>query len=207
MTESERHDGVLSADGETLSALADRAAGESVTAASLAAVAGAGSASLWDIVDEDERPQYLLEGTMLDIVTGEEPMRKMAGRDGSAYTLFTDRAVRFVVQYPTRVDIRTAPYETIRTVSLQTVGQNNRLRVETPDVTYVSYPSATSVDECTAAVDFAETQVNESQTATDSAGTTGDVLDALERLAALRDRGALSDEEFEAKKHDLLDRL
>jgi uncharacterized membrane protein YdbT with pleckstrin-like domain len=33
------------------------------------------------------------------------------------------------------------------------------------------------------------------------------VLDELERLADLRDRGAVTDEEFERKKRDLLDRL
>jgi uncharacterized membrane protein YdbT with pleckstrin-like domain len=33
------------------------------------------------------------------------------------------------------------------------------------------------------------------------------VLDELERLANLRDRGAVTDEEFERKKRDLLDRL
>jgi putative oligomerization/nucleic acid binding protein len=33
------------------------------------------------------------------------------------------------------------------------------------------------------------------------------VLDDLERLADLRDRGAVTEEEFQRKKRDLLDRL
>ncbi|WP_225316438.1 MULTISPECIES: SHOCT domain-containing protein [Haloferax] len=207
MTDIERRDGTLSDDGDELSTLADQAEGASVTPEGLAAVTGTGSTTLRDILDTDELPQYLLEGTMLDIVTGDEPARKMAGRDGSTYTLFTDRAVHFVVQYPDRLDTRTTPYETIRAVTIQTVGQNIRLQVETAGVSYVAYPSATSVEECKAAVEFAEKQVEESAASGDRVGKSGEVLDALERLAALRDRGALTDEEFESKKADLLDRL
>jgi Short C-terminal domain len=42
---------------------------------------------------------------------------------------------------------------------------------------------------------------------TPAAGSPYSALDDLERLAALRDRGLISDQEFERKKRDLLDRI
>jgi hypothetical protein len=44
-------------------------------------------------------------------------------------------------------------------------------------------------------------------TAADQAGAQPDYLDQIERLGQLRDKGALTEEEFEKKKQELLDRL
>jgi hypothetical protein len=40
-----------------------------------------------------------------------------------------------------------------------------------------------------------------------ASGSSYTALDDLERLAALRDRGLISEQEFERKKRDLLDRI
>jgi hypothetical protein len=206
MTGNERCDGGSADDLDDLSALAERAAGASVTPTRLWAVTG-DRATFRDTLDADEQPHYLLEGTMIDVLTGEERARKVASRDGAAFTLVTDRAIRFVVQYAERLDTRTVPFEAVRAVGLQTVGRNARLSVETADGGYEAYPSATPAEECRAAVAYVEQRVGEPRPEAEAGGLREDALDALERLASLHERGALTDAEFEAKKRELLDRL
>lgn len=184
-----------------------------------------GPTSLLDLLASDERPQHLLRGVIIDRVPRDgERRRRLASPDGSALTLVTDQAVHLVVQYRDRIDAQRLAREAVVGSTVQQAGRERRLRIETTGDRYDVYPSETPDAEITAAVASLERDDPGVDRDGDSAGVdefderrgpygpsqrpdsdAESTISALERLAALYERGALTDEEFTAAKRDLLD--
>lgn len=162
---------------------------------------------LVDLLDPGEQPHQLLRAVVLDLVRrgagpdGDERTRKMAPDDGGVYVLVSDRRVRLVVSYGRRARTYAVDLDDLTGVSMQAVGGDRRIRLALDDTAYDVYPTD-DASACEAAVAFLTDRIDGRPGSGDP-----DPLDRLERLADLRDRGAVTEGEFEAAKRDLLDEL
>jgi hypothetical protein len=154
-------------------------------------------------LDDEETPVAVMRGTMLDSVRGRgddsERSRTMTAEPGGIVALVTDRRVRFLVDRGDRVEETTVPSSAVDETVVETMGDALRLTVRTEEGPgYTFYPDEDAAGAVRAAAD-----------ALGSAGADDreDAMDRLERLADLHERGALTDEEFAAKKRELLDRI
>jgi hypothetical protein len=190
--------------------LASAASGDSVTADALEEPAG--ERALYQLLEPDEQPQYLLRGRILDIVDREAQesesgrrSRKVAGPGTELRTLVTDE--RFLIVVPREevaAERLTVPLSTVDSVDAEDApGGSQRLRVYTDETAYYIDTSQSDTDEVRAVQEF----VSDLETPAEPTGSSEGVLDTLERLADLHERGALTDEEFDQKKSELLDRL
>jgi len=192
------------------SRLAEAAAGNSVTPDTLREAVG--GEPLYRSLTEAEQPQYIIRGSVCDIddltapASGARRKRKVASPGSDLLTVVTDRRVLVVVPRPDEADRISLPLEEVSAVRTESApGSNSRLQVESDGNGYYIDSSDSPLEEVEAAQAFIAEQPSPSQGASGPDSTTP--LGKLERLAALHERGALSDEEFEAKKQDLLDRV
>lgn len=160
---------------------------------------------LVDLLAPDEQPHYLLEGAILDSVShrdGTEPddrTRNVAPADGAVRALVTDRAVRLVVSYGESATTHRLGFDDLSEVSLHERGGDRRIKFTVDGNAWDVYPSD-DYAACADAVAFVTARIGSS----DGSGSGRTTLDRLERLADLRDRGAITDSEFETLKRDLL---
>jgi hypothetical protein len=206
-------------DDERVSRLVAAARGDSVTRALLAGAEGPGLA---DRLVPDEQPHYVLRGAVVDVVDrtavgstddgSEHPpgaargvARKMADDGREVLTTVTDRRVLVVVPRSGEraADERETTYDDAESAKLERMGDRRRLTVETPTEELRADVAASSASACEAAVSY----VRERIASTEFADDTDDPLSAIERLADLRERGAITEAEFREKKAVLLDRL
>lgn len=163
---------------------------------------------LVDLLAPDEQPHYLLEGAILDSVNlrdgteHDDRTRNVAPADGAVLALVTDRAVRLVVSYGDSATTHRLGFDDLSEVSLNERGRDRRIRFAVDGNAWDVYPSDDSAV-CANAVAFVTDRIGSS----DGYGTERTTLDRLERLADLRDRGAITETEFETLKRDLLDEL
>lgn len=196
-------------DTEELDDLASRAAGESVTAEALRETVG--SDPLFHLLGPDEQPEFLLRGNILDVVDRNAPetddrrrSRKVADRGTDLLTLVTDERLLVLVPREAEAERVTVPLSAVTHVDTESApGVSRRLRVRTDDTAYYVDASGSDGDDAAAVAAFVADRQHRDGGGADADG----VLDTIERLADLRDRGALTDEEFERKKTELLDRL
>jgi hypothetical protein len=201
-------------DQSRLEALASSAAGDSVTVDALSQPAG--DNALHSLLDDDEQPQYLLRGRILDVVDTDKPesdpdrrSRKVATPGSALCTLLTDERVLVVI--PRRDGVEQIPlsYAAISRVDTEAApGGNRRLRVYTDPTGYYIDVSQVDGAEVDAAEEYANGRDSVGSTDNNVTDMTSDeILDAIDRLADLHERGALSEADFERKKSELLDRL
>lgn len=192
------------------SRLAETATGSSVTADTLREAVGGDL--LHQSLAEAEQPEYIIRGSVCDIddlsapESGARRKRKVAGPGFDLLTVVTDRRVLVVVPRPDGADRISLPLEEVSAVRTESApGGNSRLQLESDGTGYYVDSSDSPLEEVEAAQSFIADQSSRGHGASGPDSTTP--LGKLERLAALHERGALSDEEFEAKKQDLLDRV
>jgi len=187
--------------GRDPAALAARAEGD-VDPALLGSVVD-GERRLVDLLEPDEQPHHLLTGTMFDTVRGEgeeaSRSRRSAPPDGGVYALFTDRRLLVVVSYGDSASTEAVALADVEGATLRTLGADRRLRLDAGEIAYDLYP------EDGAACEAAASYVEQHGGGGDSGDGERDPLERLERLADLHERGALTDEEFAAKKSELLE--
>ncbi len=190
------------------SRLAETATGCSVTADTLRE--DIGGDALYRSLVEGEQPEYIIRGSVCDIDDLTAPAsetrrkRKVASPDADLLTVITDRRVIVVVPRPDGADRISLPLSDVSAVSVERApGGNSRLQVESDDTGYYVDGSQSPLEEVEAAQAFISDRRGHGTTGSDA--TTP--LETLERLADLHERGALSDEEFAAKKAELLDRV
>ncbi|MFW5918181.1 MAG: PH domain-containing protein [Haloferacaceae archaeon] len=169
-----------------------------------------------DVLDDDERVHYLTRGSTVDVegssagqsLSGDDRSRK-SGTRGYVRAAITDR--RVVVKVPQWLgdDERTIPYRNVTSVDLDTGYVVKRLSLQTPGQTYhieVHEPDKAEVRE---AVKFVRERIAEAQTDTvvvEGAGEP-DPTEQLKNVKQLHEDGVLTDEEFERKKQELLDKI
>ncbi|MFO7927075.1 MAG: SHOCT domain-containing protein [Halobacteriota archaeon] len=199
-------------DADRLDELADTADGDSVTTEVLRREIN--GQPLHELLEDAERPQYFLTGSMLDIVDESAPesdpgrrRRKVASSGTSLSTVVTDR--RLLVLLPRTDDIErlSVPFSDVVAVNAENApGGNHRLSVRTGDKSYRIDTSQTESAETDSASQYIDaTELTGERTHRDAAGGVTESLDALERLADLYDRGAITDREFEEMKAKILE--
>lgn len=165
-----------------------------------------GERRLLDLLAPDEQPHHLLSGTMFDTVRGEgeeaSRSRRSAPPDGGVYALLTDRRLLAVVSYGDSASTEAVSLGDLEGAELRTLGSDRRLRLDAGDVAYDLYPGDGAAA-CEAAAGYVDEHAGASESGSVSDGQ--DPLERLERLADLHERGALTDEEFAAKKSELLE--
>lgn len=213
-------------EAERIERLVADAEGASVTEERLSE--SVGSRRLHAIVGDDERPHHVLRGRLLDIfdvsggtVVEESQTRKIPSKGTDLITVVTDRRVLVVVQRPAEPDVIEVPVGDLEEATHEAaLGTNTRLRLLTGDRAYLIDTSGSEEAHGEDAVEFlrglgertegaepsgARAETNAEVETETGAGT--DVFEAIERLADLNERGALTDAEFAEKKQELLDRL
>lgn len=191
--------------------LATTAEGDSVTAEALDQRIG--DEPLLCFLETDEQPEYLLRGRLLDVIDRTAPdsasdrrKRKVASHGSDLITIVTDRRVLIVLPRRDDVETLTVQFSKVTDVDMESApGGNCRLRVFNDEKTYLIDSSRSDSDEVEATQAFGTDRARQVESA--SEGNSNDVMDTLERLADLHERGALSDEEYQRKKNELLDRL
>ena len=197
MTNSEQIDGLVAA-----------ARGESVTTETLQRTIG--ERALSDHLTDSEQPHFLLRGSMLDIVdltvSDDESgrrSRKVAGSGSALFTVVTDERLLVLIPRSGGTEQLAVSLGDIESAETERApGGNRRLSIESVDTAYRIDTSQSPGDETDAASAF----IDNSET-TSSRDSDDDPLATLERLADLRERGHLSQQEFEEKKGELLDRI
>jgi hypothetical protein len=201
-------------DQSRLEALASSSDGDSMTVGALREPAG--DSELYRLLSDDEQPQYLLRGRILDIVNTDKQesdpdrrSRKVAASGSDLRTLLTDERILVVVPRHDGVERVTVSYtELVRVDTEAAPGGNRRLRIYTDATGYYIDVSQSDDTEVDAADEYANGRDPVGSTDDSATGMNSDeIIDAIDRLADLHTRGVLSDSEFEQKKSELLERL
>lgn len=168
-----------------------------------------------NVLDEDEVVHHLTRGSTVDVegssagnsLFGDDRSRK-SGTKGFVRAAITDK--RVVVKIPQWLgsDERSVPYQNITSVDLDTGFVTKRLSLQTPGQTYHIEAHEPDKSEVRDAVKFIREKITSSQK--DQVvvqDNDPDPTEQLKNLKELHDQGVLSDEEFETKKSDLLDKI
>ncbi len=168
---------------------------------------------LLEQLDSDEHVQYVLRGRLMDFESNDDDRkqreesrtRKVASHGRDLLTVVTGQRLLVVVQRnsPADHEYRSVPSTDVERVTLETANGNQRLVVRGASRYYIDVgrsPTDVASDACT---QFRQ-QIG-AQPADDQ--PVDDLLETLERLGALVEQGHLTEQEFEAKKRELLDRI
>lgn len=159
-----------------------------------------------DLLDDGEQPHYFLKGSSIDVegdgaggesITGWDRDRRI----GSAFTVITEQRVLVIANHFRGYDEHTIPYDSITAVNLNTGMVSTRLSLQTRGSTYHLSVSTSDDEEIQDAVEY----LRDRRRQDDDSVSTGDSLDRLEKLNSLYVDGAITEEEFEEKKAELLD--
>lgn len=169
-----------------------------------------------DILDGDEIVHFLTRGTTVDVegsgaggsLFGDDRSRK-SGTRGYVRAIITDRRVAVKVPQFLGNDERSVPYSNITSVDLDTGLVNKRLTLQTPGQTYHIEAQEPGKDELREITRFIRGKISEANqpNVVQADSSDPDPLDQLEKLKNLHKQGVVSDEEFEKKKSNLLDKI
>lgn len=168
-------------------------------------------AEIDDLLRPGERVRYLAKGTGggLELADGgrnwrgNEKNAEIATK-GRVRTAATDQ--RLVIEVPqlTGSNEYSVPYENVTSIDVNTSLMSVRLTIQTPGQTY--RPDVDGLTEETAR-EMAEFVREQMSADGGDADVDADPLDQLERLRDLHEDGVVSDEEFEEKKRESLDKV
>ncbi|MDL0144691.1 PH domain-containing protein [Halobacterium salinarum] len=170
------------------------------------------------VLDPGEKVHFITRGSTVDVegssagesLFGDDRSRK-SGTSGWVRAVITDQRVAIKIPQVLGNDERSVPYSSLTSVDLDTGLVNKRLTLQTPGQTYHVEVHEPGKDEVRRASRFIRQQVENANQPDviqqQPAESEPDPLDQIEKLKDLNSSGAISDEEFEEKKQDLLDKL
>ena len=171
-----------------------------------------------DILDPDEKVHYITNGGTID-VEGSGAGSSVFGNDrgrksslGNLRAVITNRRVAVKIPQMTGDDERSVPYDSITSVDLDTGIANKRLTLQTAGQTYhiqVTEPKKEEVQEITRFIREKRKEANQQEVVVQQSDDSSepDPLEQIEKLKELKEAGAISEDEFEEKKQDLLDKI
>lgn len=171
-----------------------------------------------DMLEGDEKVHFLTRGSTVDVegssagrsLFGDDRSRK-SGTRGWVRAIITNKRVAIKIPQVLGNDERSIPYSSITSVDLDTGLVNKRLTLQTPGQTYHIEVHDPGKEEVRQAIRFIRMKVEEANQSTiiqqESKNTESDPLERIEKLKKLNDSGVVSDEEFEEKKQELLDKV
>jgi hypothetical protein len=171
-----------------------------------------------DALGGNEQPHYLLRGESFEEVSADsrETNRLFPRVNDAVSTVATDQRVLVVVPQSATTETCTVDYEEITDVTVEN-GQFPELHIETSSgAAVVNFSESESPDSLVAYIDEQRTdgetetpEERESDTSSpvETSGDSAGPLEQIERLAALREQGIVTEEEFEQKKQQLLEQV
>ncbi len=154
----------------------------------------------------EETPQYILKGATLKTEGNIDSAKSSLSGGGGVKTIVTDERVFIHVEKRiTGDDMRTLPYESINAVNLDTGIINNFLSLQTGGGTYKV--QVLDKEEAKNAIEYIRTRKRELAQGGGGSTSDPDPTEQLKNIKELHDQGVLSDEEFETKKRELLDKI
>jgi len=168
-----------------------------------------------DILDDNEKVMYLTRGSTVDVegsgsgesLFGDDRGRK-SGSKGFVRAAITDRRIAVKIPQWLGNDERTIPYTNITSVDLDTGLLKKRLTLQTPGSTYHIEVDEPGKSECRDATQFIRDKMSESnQPDVVMEESEPDPTEQLKRLKELHEDGVLTNDEFEKKKQNLLDKI
>lgn len=179
-----------------------------------------------DALGADEQPQHILRADSVDYTpAGDETERLFSRVDTVASLVVTTEQILVVVPRAVTDELYEIEYDEVTECSVET-GQFPAVHLDTDTQSFSMNLSARERPEPVAryirrqqtadeaelsppgSTDIAGEDPPEGTAETDAnGGDDTDPLDRIERLAELHDQGVLTDEEFESKKQQLLDKL
>lgn len=165
-----------------------------------------------DVLDPDEKVMYLVKGKNIQ-EKGES--RGVFGSDvdgknsflSSILTGATNKRLVSKIPQVTGDDEQTIPYSRIEGVDLDTGLVKKKLTVKTSGSAYEFQVADPDADEIREMARFIREKMKESQQSNAQAAAQPDPTEQLKNIKELHDEGVLSDEEFEEKKNDLLEKM
>lgn len=170
-----------------------------------------------DYLDDGEIPQHILRGKTLEIEYGGEDDDKWGK---SVFTAATnDRVLIVISQRISGNDTRSIQYESIDGVNFEKALVNKELQIRAGGATYKIHVLDQSETKST--MEYIREQMRTSQQPnqiqssnqtkqadqTNKSESEPDPTEQLKNLKELHDEGVVSDEEFESKKQDLMDKI
>jgi hypothetical protein len=200
---------VLNSDNEAIEGIASEPIGNYVTEERFYKIN--------DILDPDEVVHYITSGKTIDVegsgagssAFGNDRSRKNS-LTGRVRAVVTDKRVAVKIPQMTGDDERSIPYDSITSVDLDTGLVNKRITLQTAGQTYhieVQEPGKEEVRETVRFIRERRKESNQPNVVTTEDSSEPDPLEQLEKLRELHEKGAVSDDEFEEKKSDLLGKI
>lgn len=168
-------------------------------------------AKIQSVLDDGEPVHYLTRGSTIDVqkggdstsLWGNDRSRK-SGTKGWVRAAFTDSRVVIKIPQILGSDERIIPYESILSVDLDTGLVKKRITLQTAGSVYHIEADNPGKDEVREATKFVRERMGKQDSEEEF---TPDPVDQLERLRDLHAEGVLTDDEFESKKSELLDKI
>lgn len=157
-------------------------------------------------LDSDEQIHYILKGASISIEGGNSEDRK-GSLTGTVRSAVTDTRVLTVV--PQKImgeDTKSLPYDDMGGVDFNKGLANKYLKIQSHGRTYKIH--TTDTENTKSAKDYVRKRKKEVKSENKApTGSEPDPTEQLKNIKELHDSGVLSDEEFEEKKSDLLDKI
>jgi hypothetical protein len=167
-----------------------------------------------ELLDEDETVHYMWRGGTIDVEgsgAGDSIFGNDRDRKSSFKGIFTGiTSKRIVIAIPQYLgdDERHVPYFSATSVDLDTGLVARRVSIQTKGQTYHIQAQGPDKDELRQAMRFIREKIEEANTPTRvAAASEPDPTEQLKNLKELHDSGIVNDEEFEAKKQSLLEKI
>lgn len=159
-----------------------------------------------EYLDDDEEVHYLLKGSGID-VSGAGTDNERFSFTANARTAITNKRILTVVPKKiTGTDTRTILYESTAGVDLDKGPVNKYVNIEANTRTYRINFTPEDEDTIRDAIRFIRDKQSEVR-GRDTSGSEEDPLSQLSELEELQESGTITEEEFEEKKQELLNRL
>ena len=160
-------------------------------------------------LDDDEEIQFILEGKSVEIEGGVDKETTSSSIGSRMKTVVTDDRVLLVIPQKLKgTDTKTIIYDDIAGVDLKSGFVVKKLNIQSHTRTYDIH--ILDEDKAEEVVDYIRKKKKEANRATQQpqAGSSEpDPTEQLKNIKELHDQGVLSDEEFEEKKAELMDRI
>ncbi len=159
-----------------------------------------------EYLDSDEEPEYILKGASISIEGGNSEDRK-GSLTGTARTAVTEKRVLTVV--PQKImgeDTKSVSYEDMGGVDFNKGLMNKYLKFQSHGRTYKIHTR--DAEKTKKAIKYIRDRKQKLEKEKQSSGgPENDPTEQLKNIKELHDQGVLTDEEFEEKKSDLLDKI
>jgi len=173
-------------------------------------------------LDDNERPHCLIKGAGhrgIEVETGDEIKR--TGMKGAGIidtfnnkitvpniTIATDKRVLALHPLRSGTDEYTIPYDSIDNIRIDRGFIKRRIQVTTQSRTYYFEAAGGEDDKLKPTVNFIRAKREESLATSGKDTPSGDSpVEKLEKLSQLNEKGVISEEEFNEKKSELLDKI